>query len=61
MNSAVFDTNILIHFSNGIEAAQNIIQKTENRYISIISWMEFLIGVPPPKLPEAKKISDRYF
>lgn len=40
----LFDTNILIDYLNGIEAAQAEIEHSGERYISIITWMELLAG-----------------
>lgn len=41
---AVFDTNILIDYLNGIEAAKDEIGRFRKPIISIITWMEVLIG-----------------
>jgi len=41
---AVFDTNILIDYLNGIEAAKNEIALYDKPMISSITWMEVLIG-----------------
>jgi predicted nucleic acid-binding protein len=40
----VFDTNILIDYLQGIEAAKTEIESSGERYISIITWMEMLAG-----------------
>ena len=39
-----FDTNILIDYLNGIEPAQSEIERSGERHISIITWMEMLAG-----------------
>jgi predicted nucleic acid-binding protein len=45
MVKAFFDTNILIDYLSGIEAARTEIERYEERSISIITWMEVLVGV----------------
>jgi hypothetical protein len=44
MVKPLFDTNILIDFLNGIEAARTELANYEDPAISIISWMEVLVG-----------------
>jgi predicted nucleic acid-binding protein len=41
---AVFDTNILVDYLNGIDAARAEIDGFRDRYISIVTWMEVLAG-----------------
>lgn len=41
---AVFDTNILVDYLNGISAAEHEIQRYEEIAISIVTWMEVLAG-----------------
>jgi predicted nucleic acid-binding protein len=40
----LFDTNILIDYLNGVEAAMREVERTSDRCISIITWMELLAG-----------------
>lgn len=40
----LFDTNILIDYLNGVEAARTEIDRSEERLVSIITWMEVLAG-----------------
>jgi len=40
----LFDTNILIDYLNGVDAAKEEVERTRERYISIITWMEVLAG-----------------
>jgi predicted nucleic acid-binding protein len=40
----LFDTNILIDYLNGVEAAMVEVERSRERCISIISWMELLAG-----------------
>lgn len=41
---AVFDTNILVDYLNGISAANHEIERYEEIVISIVTWMEVLAG-----------------
>lgn len=40
----LFDTNILIDYLNGVEAAYAEIERTNDRLISVVTWMEVLAG-----------------
>ena len=42
--NALFDTNILIDYLNGNEAARKEIGAHRQRFVSIITWMEVLAG-----------------
>jgi predicted nucleic acid-binding protein len=44
MVGALFDTNILIDHLNAIPQARAEIERFENRAISIITWMEVMMG-----------------
>ena len=41
---ALFDTNILIDYLNGVEGAATEIERPAERLVSIITWMEVLAG-----------------
>ena len=41
---ALLDTNILIDFLNGIEAARLEIKRYETPLISPVTWMEVMVG-----------------
>jgi len=41
---ALFDTNILIDYLNGIEAARNELRLYDRPSISSITWMEVMVG-----------------
>ncbi len=47
MVKALFDTNILIDYLRGIPAARNELRRYDQRAISVISWMEVLVGANP--------------
>lgn len=42
---ALFDTNILIDYLNGVDAARVELERHSDRLISAVTWMEVLIGV----------------
>ena len=44
MNIAVFDTNIIIDALNGIDKADTEYQRYQRVYISLITWMEVMVG-----------------
>jgi predicted nucleic acid-binding protein len=41
---ALFDTNILIDYLNGVAAAKAEVERYERPAISVISWIEVLVG-----------------
>jgi predicted nucleic acid-binding protein len=41
---ALFDTNILIDYLNGVDAAKTEIERHAERLISSVTWMEVLAG-----------------
>jgi hypothetical protein len=41
---ALFDTNILIDYLNGVEASETELNRHRERLISVVTWMELLIG-----------------
>jgi predicted nucleic acid-binding protein len=44
MVKALFDTNILIDYLNGIPAAKTELDRYTDKAISVITWMEVLVG-----------------
>ena len=44
MVSALFDTNILIDYLNGIEQAKTELDRYSDKAISLITWMEVMVG-----------------
>lgn len=44
MVGAVFDTNILVDYLNGVEQAKTEFGKYSYRAISLITWMEVMVG-----------------
>jgi predicted nucleic acid-binding protein len=47
MVNALLDTNILIDYLRGIPAARDELRRYRQKAISIISWMEVLVGADP--------------
>ena len=54
MVAALFDTNVLIDYLNGIPQAREELGLYEERAISIVTWMEVMVGAPAP-LAEATR------
>ena len=52
--NALFDTNILIDYLTGVEAARAEFERHSRRLISIVTWMEVLAG--PRSTGEAEVI-----
>ncbi len=50
----LFDTDVLIWYLRGNEKAASVMEKTENRKISVVSYMELLQGAKDKR--EAKMI-----
>ena len=47
MVKALFDTNILIDYLNGIPAAKTELDRYTDKAISVVTWMEVLVGTTP--------------
>jgi len=47
MVAALFDTNILIDYLNGVAAAKVELERYDARAISIVTWMEVMAGASP--------------
>ena len=44
---ALFDSNILIDYLNGVAAAKNELARYQTPAISVITWIEVLVGASP--------------
>jgi predicted nucleic acid-binding protein len=44
MDRAVFDTDVVIHYSKDVDAAVDAVLGCRERYISFTTWVEFLVG-----------------
>lgn len=51
MVKALFDTNILIDYLSGVPEARTELARHSSKAISVITWMEVLIGVSPETEP----------
>jgi len=49
--NALLDTNILIDYLNGIDAARAEIARYSKPCISPITWMEVMVGAEPDEAP----------
>ena len=47
MVKALFDTNILIDYLSGVEAARTELALYDDSAISMITWMEVMVGATP--------------
>ena len=47
MVKALLDTNILIDYLRGVGAARTELGRYQDKAISIITWMEVLVGAAP--------------
>ena len=57
---ALFDTNILIDYLNGVVAARDEIARYQRPSISSISWMEVLVGTAPDEAPPVRGFLRRF-
>jgi len=57
---ALLDTNILIDYLNGIEAAQEEIRRYETPLISTITWMEVMVGVSEDEQQTVRSFLSRF-
>ena len=60
MGRALFDTNILIDYISGMEAARDEMERYETRAISVMTWMEVLVGVSPSDEPAVRGLLSRF-
>lgn len=61
MRKAVFDTNILIDFSHGHTGAADILRRCDNRIISVVTWVEFLTGIPQEQADKSRDFLESTF
>jgi predicted nucleic acid-binding protein len=57
---ALFDTNILIDYLNGVEAAKEEINRYDNPMISPITWMEVLVGTSDTEQDTVRSFLSRF-
>jgi predicted nucleic acid-binding protein len=56
----LFDTNILIDYLGGIALAKDELARYQDSAISIVSWMEVLIGAAPEVEPATRRFLSRF-
>jgi predicted nucleic acid-binding protein len=56
----LFDTNILIDYLNGVAPARDELARYADPAISIVSWMEVLIGAAPDVEPATRRFLSRF-
>jgi predicted nucleic acid-binding protein len=54
MVKALFDTNILIDYLNAVQPARAELQRYSDKSISVITWMEVMIGADPKVEPATR-------
>lgn len=60
MVRALIDTNVLIDFLGGHEKARQELERHARPAISIITWMEVLVGAEPHEEPEIRRWLDSF-
>lgn len=60
MVGALFDTNILIDFLNGVHEAREELGRYEDRAISVVSWIEVMIGADASTESATRGFLDRF-
>ena len=58
--AALFDTNILIDHLRGIAAARDELARYTDKAISLITWMEVLVGTSEPHRPATRAFLDSF-
>jgi len=57
---ALFDTNVLIDYLRGIPAARDELARYHDKAISVITWMEVLVGASPPTAAATRRWLERF-
>lgn len=57
---ALFDTNILIDYLNGIEQAREEFERFPEILISIITWTEVMVGTKPEEEAAVRRFLARF-
>jgi predicted nucleic acid-binding protein len=60
MVKALFDTNILIDYLSGVPEARTELERHSSKAISVITWMEVLIGASPDTEPGTRSFLDGF-
>jgi len=57
---ALLDTNILIDYLNGIDTAREEIERYRAPLISLVSWMEVMVGATPEEEPVVRAFLQQF-
>lgn len=60
MVGALFDTNVLIDHLNALPQARTELDRFENRAISIITWMEVMVGAEADLVEPTRRFLDGF-
>ena len=60
MVKALFDTNVLIDFLGGVPEARAELARFDDAAISIVTWMEVMIGTPEKVEPATRAFLSRF-
>ncbi|GLS29857.1 hypothetical protein SAMN04488498_110123 [Mesorhizobium albiziae] len=60
MVKALFDTNILIDFLNAVPQAREELARYDEKAISVITWMEVMIGADAELEPPTRSFLDTF-
>jgi predicted nucleic acid-binding protein len=60
MEKALVDTNVLIGFLGGAAAAGKALARYDNAAISVVNWMDVMVGAPKGAEDETGKFLSRF-
>ena len=60
MVKALFDTNVLVDHLRGIPAARDELARYQDKAISVITWMEVLVGAAPQAATATRRWLDGF-
>jgi hypothetical protein len=60
MVKALFDTNILVDFLLNVPAARQEFARYEKPAISVMTWIEVMVGATPEEQPEMRRFLGRF-
>jgi len=60
MVKALLDTNVLIDFLGGAKAARKELSRYDDAAVSIVSWMEVMVGTPKGAEDQTRQFLSRF-
>jgi predicted nucleic acid-binding protein len=57
---ALFDTNVLIDHLRGVPAARDELARYQDKAISVVTWMEVLVGASPATVQATRRWLDGF-